>query len=72
MGNAFSGYYHKGASSVFYNPATLVYSEKFTGMISMVNWFADIQYTAGAGSYKIDSYRAATIKSDSFKINYYN
>lgn len=61
MGNAYTGYFHKGASSVFYNPATLVYSEKFTGIIGMVNWFADIQYSAGAVSYKIDSYSAIAV-----------
>ncbi len=54
MGNAFVGYENKEASSPFYNPATMVYADGTSFMLGSVNWFAGIQYMAGAVAYKLN------------------
>ena len=54
MGNASVGYENHHASSVFYNPATLVYIEGWDFMFGNVQWFADIGFHAGAAAYKLN------------------
>lgn len=54
MGNASIGFKNNSASAVFYNPATLVFTENMNGMISNVDWLADIHYYAGAFAYKLN------------------
>jgi len=48
MGNAYAGFKNTTASSVFYNPATLVYVDDKDMFFGMVNWTADIKLTAAS------------------------
>lgn len=54
MANASIGYKNDNASAVFYNPATLVFTEGVSAMVSSVSWLADIQFHAGAIAYKLN------------------
>ena len=57
MGNAYAGYKNTSASSVFYNPATLVYLDDKDLFFGMVNWIADINFTSASYAMKMDNDR---------------
>ncbi len=52
LGNGGSGLINDNASSLFYNPASLVYLNHPSLVVSQVNWFADIKFSALAGGMK--------------------
>ncbi len=52
MANSGSGLINQYASSIFYNPASLVYLSGSSIVASKVNWFAGIDYSAIAGGMK--------------------
>jgi len=58
MGNAFTAYKNTSASSVFYNPSTLVYVENSDLFFGMVDWFAGIKLTSAAYAMKMGPDRA--------------
>jgi hypothetical protein len=52
MANSGSGLINYDASSIFYNPASLVYLQRPSLVFSQVNWFADVKFSALAGGMK--------------------
>ena len=52
MANSGAGLINYDASSIFYNPASLVYLQRPSLVFSQVNWFADVKFSALAGGMK--------------------